>query len=164
MLSAPTASSLRAGQWEPLRHKPILSHETDAGVLGNAQVEDLLEYYMQRAATLQSESERLLAGARDLEESIGVSLSARRFEAHPAPFAPSPSACYTHRRNVTDSRLRLTLSACSFKAQAAIVVYPGKTTNGSQPRFCVSGASQSATLVLLSAFLRLVHATADTLG
>ena len=44
------------------------------------QVEDLLEYYMQRAATLQSESERLLAGARDLEESIGVSLSARRFE------------------------------------------------------------------------------------
>ncbi len=37
---------------------------------------------MQRAATLQSESERLLAGARDLEESIGVSLSARRFEVH----------------------------------------------------------------------------------
>jgi hypothetical protein len=29
---------------------------------------------------LQSEAERLLAGARDLEESIGVSLSARRFE------------------------------------------------------------------------------------
>lgn len=48
---------------------------------GGTQVEDLLEYYMQRAATLQSESERLLAGARDLEESIGVSLSARRFEA-----------------------------------------------------------------------------------
>ena len=35
---------------------------------------------MQRAATTQSEAERLLAGARDLEESIGVSLSARRFE------------------------------------------------------------------------------------
>lgn len=49
--------------------------------VGWCQVEDLLEYYMQRAATLQSESERLLAGARDLEESIGVSLSARRFEA-----------------------------------------------------------------------------------
>ncbi len=48
-----------------------------------SQVEDLLEYYMQRAATLQSESERLLAGARDLEESIGVSLSARRFEVWP---------------------------------------------------------------------------------
>ena len=29
---------------------------------------------------VQSEAERLLAGARDLEESIGVSLSARRFE------------------------------------------------------------------------------------
>ena len=44
------------------------------------EVEDLLEYYMQRAASTQSEAERLLAGARDLEESIGVSLSARRFE------------------------------------------------------------------------------------
>lgn len=44
------------------------------------EVEDLLEYYLQRAATTQSEAERLLAGARDLEESIGVSLSARRFE------------------------------------------------------------------------------------
>jgi len=45
------------------------------------EAEDLLEYYLQRAATTQSEAERLLAGARDLEESIGVSLSARRFEA-----------------------------------------------------------------------------------
>lgn len=42
--------------------------------------EDLLEYYLQRAAATQSEAERLLDGARDLEESIGVSLSARRFE------------------------------------------------------------------------------------
>jgi hypothetical protein len=52
-------------------------------ILRAPQVEDLLEYYMQRAATLQSESERLLAGARDLEESVGVSLSARRFEVQP---------------------------------------------------------------------------------
>lgn len=44
------------------------------------EVEDLLEYYLQRATTTQSEAERLLAGSRDLEESIGVSLSARRFE------------------------------------------------------------------------------------
>lgn len=44
------------------------------------ETEDLLEYYLQRAAGTQSEAERLLAGARDLEESIGVSLSARRFE------------------------------------------------------------------------------------
>ena len=44
------------------------------------EVEDLLEYYLQRAAATQSEAERLLDGARDLEESIGVSLSARRFE------------------------------------------------------------------------------------
>ena len=43
-------------------------------------MEDLLDYYLQRAASTQTEAERLLAGARDLEESIGVSLSARRFE------------------------------------------------------------------------------------
>lgn len=44
------------------------------------EVEDLLEYYLQRAATTQTEAQRLLDGARDLEESISVSLSARRFE------------------------------------------------------------------------------------
>uniref|UniRef100_A0A383WIT7 Magnesium transporter n=1 Tax=Tetradesmus obliquus TaxID=3088 RepID=A0A383WIT7_TETOB len=44
------------------------------------EVEDLLEYYLQRASATQSEAERLLEGARDLEESIGVSLSARRYE------------------------------------------------------------------------------------
>lgn len=44
------------------------------------ELEDLLDYYLQRAASTQTEAERLLAGARDLEESIGVSLSARRFE------------------------------------------------------------------------------------
>jgi magnesium transporter len=43
-------------------------------------VEDLLEYYLQRASGTQSEAERQLEGARDLEESIGVSLSARRYE------------------------------------------------------------------------------------
>ena len=47
------------------------------------ETEDLLEYYLQRAANTQGEAERLLAGARDLEESIGVSLSARRFEVRP---------------------------------------------------------------------------------
>ena len=56
------------------------------------EVEDLLEYYLQRAAATQSEAERLLDGARDLEESIGVSLSARRFEARPSVNA----SMYTH--------------------------------------------------------------------
>ena len=51
------------------------------------ETEDLLEYYLQRAANTQSEAERLLAGARDLEESIGVSLSARRFEVRCAALA-----------------------------------------------------------------------------
>ena len=62
------------------------------------QVEDLLEYYMQRAATLQSESERLLAGARDLEESVGVSLSARRFEVPPCTAMHWFSSVETWRR------------------------------------------------------------------
>lgn len=77
---------------------PIRAYEEDGEVVGEAEAalveleeaeaeereveeaEDLLEYYLQRAATTQSEAERLLAGARDLEESIGVTLPARRFE------------------------------------------------------------------------------------
>ena len=57
------------------------------------ETESLLEYYLQRAANTQSEAERLLAGARDLEESIGVSLSARRFEvcAHVLKSTRSPT-------------------------------------------------------------------------
>lgn len=116
------------------------------------EVEDLMEYYLQRANATQSEAERLLAGAlrlhllvrhlprppitaaaagvralphplprparpspptpshpprpppagaRDLEESIGVSLSARRFEVN---------------------RLELTLSIASFAAAIGAVV------------------------------------------
>ena len=55
------------------------------------ETEDLLEYYLQRAANTQSEAERLLAGARDLEESIGVSLSARRFEVGASLAAQDPN-------------------------------------------------------------------------
>lgn len=58
------------------------------------ETEDLLEYYLQRAANTQSEAERLLAGARDLEESIGVSLSARRFEVCPWPPSCKESDCH----------------------------------------------------------------------
>ena len=65
------------------------------------EAEDLLEYYLQRAATTASEAARLLAGARDLEESIAVSLSARRFELN---------------------RLELTLSIGSFAAALGAVV------------------------------------------
>jgi Mg2+ and Co2+ transporter CorA len=45
-----------------------------------AEIEDLFEYYLQRAVTTQAEAQRSLQLARDLEESIGVNLSARRFE------------------------------------------------------------------------------------
>lgn len=44
------------------------------------KAEELLEYYLQRVSSTQSKAEAVLEGARDLEESIGVSLSARRFE------------------------------------------------------------------------------------
>lgn len=67
----------------------------------NEQIEDLLEYYLGRATTTQAEAERLLAGARDLEESISVSLSARRFEVN---------------------RLELTLAIGSFAASCGAVI------------------------------------------
>jgi len=60
-----------------------IMEEAEAEEAELEEVEDLLEYYLQRATTTQSEAERLLAGSRDLEESIGVSLSARRFEVSP---------------------------------------------------------------------------------
>jgi len=44
------------------------------------EVEDLIEYYLQRCTSIFSETETLLVGMRDMEESIGVVLSSRRFE------------------------------------------------------------------------------------
>eukprot|EP00798_Chlamydomonas_sp_ICE-L_P003434 gene3434-13489_t len=44
------------------------------------QVEDVLEFYHQRASSTQSDAERMLEEARDLEESIRVTLSAARYE------------------------------------------------------------------------------------
>jgi hypothetical protein len=58
-------------------HKRLVS-TFSIHTIAHPQVEDLLEYYLQRSSATQSEAERLLEGARDLEESIGVSLSARR--------------------------------------------------------------------------------------
>ncbi|KAK9803476.1 hypothetical protein WJX73_006233 [Symbiochloris irregularis] len=75
--------------------------EAEAAEAEVEELEDLLDYYLQRAASTQTEAERLLAGARDLEESIGVSLSARRFEVN---------------------RLELALSIGSFAAAIGAVV------------------------------------------
>eukprot|EP00238_Polyblepharides_amylifera_P008239 CAMPEP_0196585886 /NCGR_PEP_ID=MMETSP1081-20130531/52421_1 /TAXON_ID=36882 /ORGANISM="Pyramimonas amylifera, Strain CCMP720" /LENGTH=418 /DNA_ID=CAMNT_0041907583 /DNA_START=252 /DNA_END=1508 /DNA_ORIENTATION=+ len=44
------------------------------------EVEGMLEYYLQRCEAYHSEAERLLENTRDMEESIRVSLSSRRFE------------------------------------------------------------------------------------
>ena len=88
------------------------------------ETESLLEYYLQRAANTQSEAERLLAGARDLEESIGVSLSARRFEvcAHVLKSTRSPTRAvamgYHNRSNpafTVAGRKRHRLAACTLE-------------------------------------------------
>ena len=55
------------------------------------QVEDLLDYYLQRAASTQTEAERLLAGARDLEESIGVSPVSQALRGAPQQLLSSSS-------------------------------------------------------------------------
>lgn len=44
------------------------------------EVEDLIEYYLQRCTSIFSEVQTLLVGMRDMEESISVVLSSRRFE------------------------------------------------------------------------------------
>ena len=44
------------------------------------EVEDLIEYYLQRCTSIFNETETFLVGMRDMEESIGVVLSSRRFE------------------------------------------------------------------------------------
>ena len=59
------------------------------------EVEDLIEYYLQRCTSIFSETQTLLVGMRDLEESISVVLSSRRFEVN---------------------RLELALSMASFAA------------------------------------------------
>lgn len=111
--------------------------------------------HLQRAATTQSEAARLLAGARDLEESIGVSLSARRFEvrrccpnrcqgprvlrralarpwlAAPAlvrPPLPSPPQV---------NRLELLLSIASFAAALGALVRRGRRAGGRQRRYAL---------------------------
>ena len=66
------------------------------------ETEDVLEYYAQRAQITRSEADRLLQGARDLEESINVSLSLRRYDVNRielmlsiASFAAAVGACIT---------------------------------------------------------------------
>ena len=44
-------------------------------------MENLIEYYLQQTENVHSAAEQLLENTRDLEESIGVSLSSRRYEA-----------------------------------------------------------------------------------
>ena len=56
-------------------------------------MENLIEYYLQQTENVHSAAEQLLENTRDLEESIGVSLSSRRYEV---------------------SKLELTLSIASF--------------------------------------------------
>ena len=65
------------------------------------EVENLIEYYLQRHETCHSEAERLLSGARDLEESLSVSLSSRHYEV---------------------TRMELTLSIASFTTSLGAMI------------------------------------------
>jgi hypothetical protein len=65
------------------------------------EVENLIEYYLQQTETVHSTAEQLLENTRDLEESISVSLSSRRYEV---------------------SKLELTLSIATFAAAMGALV------------------------------------------
>ena len=79
------------------------------------QVEDMLDYYLSRAAMAEDEAQQMLSGARDLEESIGVSLSARRLEVRPMPWPlvppppPLPVGACSDRSDGVDSTILLLL-------------------------------------------------------
>ena len=65
------------------------------------EVENLIEYYLQQTETVHNAAEQLLENTRDLEESISVSLSSRRYEV---------------------SKLELTLSIATFAAALGALV------------------------------------------
>ena len=65
------------------------------------EVENLIEYYLQQTETVHSAAEQLLENTRDLEESISVSLSSRRYEV---------------------SKLELTLSIATFAAALGALI------------------------------------------
>ena len=65
------------------------------------EVENLIEYYLQQTETVHNAAEQLLENTRDLEESISVSLSSRRYEV---------------------SKLELTLSIATFAAALVALV------------------------------------------
>jgi Mg2+ and Co2+ transporter CorA len=92
------------------------------------ETEDVLEYYAQRAQMTSSEADRLLQGARDLEESINVSLSLRRYDVNRielmlsiASFAAAVGACIS---GIFGMNLRSTLenSVIGFWGTAGMIL------------------------------------------
>merc|ERR1719473_633714 len=90
--------------------------------------EELLEYYLQRFETVHSEAERLLESARDLEESISVSLASRRLSVNQlelrlsiATFAVANGALVT---GIFGMNLRSTLemSVTTFYGVCAVII------------------------------------------
>lgn len=93
------------------------------------ETEDVLEYYGQRAQITRSEADRLLQGARDLEESINVSLSLRRYDVNRielllsiASFAAAVGACIS---GIFGMNLRSTMenSVIGFWGTTAAIVF-----------------------------------------
>jgi len=102
--STPTTPSTPPGSSESAELQSQFSLWVEGPPAGEREidlVEDLFEYYYQRCAVNFTEAERLLAGMRDLEESISVVLSSRRYEVN---------------------RLELILSMASFAAALGAVV------------------------------------------
>lgn len=92
------------------------------------EVENLLEFYLQRAESAHGDAERLLENTRDLEESISVSLSARRFEVNKlelslsiATFATAVGALVAGIFGM-NLRNRLEMSAAAFVGTAGGIV------------------------------------------
>ena len=93
------------------------------------ETEDVLEYYGQRAQITRSEADRLLQGARDLEESINVSLSLRRYDVNRielllsiASFAAAVGACIS---GIFGMNLRSTMgnSVIGYWGTTAAIVF-----------------------------------------
>jgi len=73
-----SAGETSASQWEEEQFRMQVAEEEVQKAAD--EVENLIEYFLQRAEVLHSEAERLLENMRDFEESLRVSLSARRLE------------------------------------------------------------------------------------
>eukprot|EP00899_Mesostigma_viride_P014037 jgi/Mesvir1/22634/Mv14070-RA.2 len=98
--------------------------------LAEEEIENLLEYYMARFVSIHVQAERLLAEARDMESSISVSLSSRRYEVN---------------------RLELVLSVATFAVGiGAMVAGDGRDDFAVACPMCSCGTGEAAACLSLT--------------